>query len=353
MSDAWRAWLPGEGPFAIDQLGAPEWGLAAAALALLAGLWHALGPAPAVSWPGAGGGLRGAPLRRGLGRPLAGALRLAALGCLAVAVAEPVVVRWQPPAEGRGLDVLLVLDGSASMRALDATLDGARPHTRLALARRSVERFARQRLADGDRVGLVVFGDRALTACPLTSDGRVLAAALERVQPGVAGDATALGDGLALAVRRAVAGVAAGRVVVLLTDGRSNAGSVPVEVAAELARGEGLRVHTVAIGSAGVPVAVASEPGGDDQGTVRFERHDPDHATLERIAAHTGGRAFRARSGADLEAVYAAIDSLERVPRPRAPRPVAREAGAPWLALAFALLAGELLWTRALARPLP
>jgi Ca-activated chloride channel family protein len=270
------------------------------------------------------------------------------------------------------------------MQALDAEVAG-RWQTRLELGRRVVARFAERRVAEGDRVALVVFGEQAFTQCPLSSDGRLLAAALDRVTPGMAGGATALGDALALAVKRAAASgarsepeaseehrdvarsepeaseehggetaqagaapqeAAAGRLVVLLTDGRSNAGAVPPDVAAALARARGVRVHTVGIGGTG-EVAMQSGRG------LRFERHDLDADTLAAIAAATGGRFFAARSAGDLEAVYEAIDKLERVPRRPPPRRHRSAHAEPFLAGAALLVALELAGTRGLARRIP
>lgn len=324
-----------------------------------------------IDWPGWAEALVAGGRRLDALRAVSLALRGAVLVLLALVLAGPVSVHRAPPRPGHGLDLVLVVDTSGSMRALDAQggEGGHAARTRLALAREVVSRFTHRRVAEGDRVGLVVFGDTAFTQCPLTSDGALLGAALERVEVGVAGEATALGDALALAVKRA-AGVAAdggararaarrggaerrgaGRVVVLLTDGRSNAGTVPVDVAIELARGEGIRVHTVGIGTAGEKVPMAVE-GAVGRG-LRFERHDLDPATLERIASRTGGRAFRARRSSDLEAVYAEIDALERVERSqparvrRAPRPE------PLLAAAGGLLGLELALARVLRRRLP
>lgn len=307
---------------------------------------------PAVPWPAmaeaAGAGAR----RREIG-PFAGAgLRSLALLCLAGVLAGPRAVREVPPEPGLGLDLLLVVDASRSMASIDgwAEAGGSAARTRLDVAREAVARFAERRVFAGDRVGLVVFGDRAFTQCPLTSDGALVADALRRVEVGVAGDATALGDALALAVRRAsaTAGDAAdARTVVLLTDGRSNAGDVPIGIATALAVGESVRVHTVAIGADGGDVAVETPAG------LRFEHHDPDPATLRRIAERTGGRFFAVRHPADLLAVYAAIDALERSQRPlprrrrEAPRPE------PLLATAGGAILLELLGLRAWRRTLP
>ncbi len=336
-----------------------------ATLALLRGL-HA--PPPALPWPALGEARTAGAWRLDPLRLLAVVLRAGVLAALAGVLAGPVAVHRSPAAAGAGLDVVLVLDTSGSMRALDAEVGGAW-RTRLDLAREVVRRFALRRVADGDRVGLVVFGDTAFTLCPLTGDGRLVEAALQRVSAGMAGEATALGDALALAVKRALAGAPApvrspqparegeaaprpteGRLVVLLTDGRSNAGSIPTDVAAGLARAAGVRVDAVGIGSEGA-VAMGGE-GGADTG-LRFERHDLDLETLQRIADASGGRLFPARSSRDLERVYAEIDASERVAR-RAP-PRERRAPRPerLLELAGGLLLLEVASTRLLLRRVP
>lgn len=335
--------------------------LAIAAGVVLAGLAVALGRqrTPATlgwgAWPearAASGGPRD-PLDRA---SVAGrALVLVLLGAV---LAGPVTRRSPAAALEPGLDLLLVIDASGSMRALDAEVEGTW-RTRLSLAREAVRRFARARVGDGDRAGLVVFGEQAFTLCPLTRDGALLAAALDRVEEGVAGEATALGDALALAVKRVTPGEAEttatgpreGRLVVLLTDGRSNAGAVPPDVAAEIAAARGVRVHTVGIGSGGeVPMARSGAPGAR---ALQLERHDLDETTLQRIARTTGGRFFRAEGSADLTAVYAEIDALERIPRPAPDRRGLRPRPEPLLALAGLLLAAELALVRGLARRIP
>jgi len=319
--------------------------IAVAVLALAA-----RGRAPAIAWPAIAEALHagargGEPVTR-----IALALRGLALGCLALALAGPAAVHRAPPEPGAGLDLVLVLDTSGSMRALDTELEhGTR--TRLALAREVVARFARERVAEGDRVGLVVFGETAFTQCPLSSDPALLAAALERVSVGMAGEATALGDALGLAIKRAsAAGDGAGRVVVLLTDGRSNAGGVPVGVATELARAAEVRIHTVGIGTAGEQVQVDA---GASAGAPRFERHDLDTATLRQIAQASGGRFFQATRSRDLDAVYREIDALERVPRVLPPRARTQLHAEPLLAGAGAVLLLEIALARVLRRSLP
>jgi Ca-activated chloride channel family protein len=292
-------------------------------------------------------------------RGLALGLRTTALLALAAVLAGPVGLHRAPPEPGSGLDLVLVVDASGSMRALDAEV-GGEWRTRLHLAREVVARFAAQRAAEGDRVALVVFGESAFTQCPLTSDGALLGAALERIEAGVAGEATALGDALALAVKRALGGTPArrgggplaGRVVVLLTDGRNNAGSISLDAATALAAGEGIRVHTVAIGSAGEEVPMAMGGGAAGRG-LRFERHDVDSGALAQVAAATGGRFFQARRSRDLDSVYREIDSLERVPRPLPARIRHSERPEPFLALAAGCLFFEIAAARVWRRRLP
>lgn len=340
----------------IDGFERPAW-LVIGALLLALGAWLATRQPPdALPWP-AGSEADAAGARRDRSTWLPAIARAGALALLAVALAGPVTEHRAPPPPGEGLDLVLVLDASDSMRALDTQVEGEW-QTRFALARSVVARFARERAADGDRVALVVFGETAFTLSPLSSDGALLDAALTRAEAGMAGGATALGDALALAVKRVApdadesrsAGPAAGRLVVLLTDGRSNAGAVPPAVAAALASARGVRVHTVGIGSTG---DVAMEPPGAAGRGTRFERHDLDAATLTAMADATGGRHFAADSSAALQDVYAEIDALERVPRRSPPRMRRTRHPEPWLAGAGSLIALELLWARGFVRRIP
>jgi Ca-activated chloride channel family protein len=350
MSDWLAAGLAGLGTDALER---PRLllVLGAALLLALALAWRRRPASLAWSaWPEA---IAAGARRRDLPTLVARGLRALALLALAGVLAGPVGLHRAPPEPGSGLDLVLVVDASGSMRALDAEVAGE-PRTRLALARLVVARFAQQRAAEGDRVALVVFGASAFTLCPLSSDGALLAAALERVEAGMAGEATALGDALALAVKRAGAGApgSPGRVVVLLTDGRHNTGAVSVEAASALAAQDGVRVHTVAIGSQGQPVEVERGPGAAGRG-LRLERHDVDAPTLAAVAAASGGRFFAARAAGDLEPVYAEIDRLERPARRLPPRTRKSDRPEPWLALAGGCLLAELMLARVLFRRLP
>jgi Ca-activated chloride channel family protein len=347
----------GLGALGIDELQRPGWLPLALLLAVAALLLAARVAPPALGFPGANEARAAGARRFDALRALALLLRAGALAALAGVLAGPVGVHRAPPEPGYGLDLVLVVDASGSMRALDAKAEGTW-RTRLDLARQVVARFATRRAAEGDRVALVVFGETAFTQCPLTSDGALLAAALERVEAGIAGEATALGDALALAVKRVGAAdqrsddEPAPRVAVLLSDGRNNAGAVSVETATALATLARLRVHAVAIGSAGEEVAMAPSAKAGAPG-LRFERHDVDVESLEQIASATGGRFFAARRSSDLEAVYAEIDALERVERPLPPQLRRSQRPEPFLALAGGMLFAEVALARVLRRRLP
>jgi len=341
----------------VDALAHPErllWLLPAAVIALALALRARPGALP---WPALTEARAAGARRRDGVRAVSLALRVGALAALACVLAEPVGVQRTAPEPGRGLDLVLALDASGSMRAADALVLGV-PRSRLELARRVVTRFAATRAAAGDRVALVVFGESAFTACPLTGDGTLLTAALARVEAGIAGEATALGDALALAVKRALHGrrappradPLAGRAVVLLTDGRNNAGSIPLDVAIALARSEGVRVHTVGIGATDADPPAGSASGADGRSDVR---HDVDAATLARIASATGGRFFPVRRSHELDAVYREIDALERVTRIEPPRWRRTERPEPLLALAAGCLLAEIATERVLRRRLP
>ncbi len=301
-----------------------------------------------LSVPSAGSG-RGPLASLDLGWVTSLVLRFGALALVAVTLARPVGLVPENPAGGSGVDLVIALDASGSMLALDAELEG-RQVTRLDLAKRVVADFIGAR--GGDRIGLVAFGEHAFTQCPLTVDHRLVLESLERVEVGLVGDATAIGEAIGLATRRlrpAGSPDESRRVVVLVTDGRHNSGKLAPKTAAELARLAGVHIHAVGIGTEGlVPFA---QPGAE--APLRFERVDLDRETLALVADTTGGRFFHARRPEDLRAVAAAIDRLEA--RPRAEDPRFRHASlAPLtLALALCLLFGEAALTHGLARRLP
>ncbi|MFZ5962509.1 VWA domain-containing protein [Thalassococcus sp. BH17M4-6] len=197
------------------------------------------------------------------------------------------------PASGR--DIVLVLDLSGSMERKDFDLDGTQV-SRLAAVQDVGARFVRGRT--GDRLGLVVFGERAYVAADLSHDVTAVAEVIRTAQIGVSGKATAIADGLGLAIRRLRTRDAKSRVVVLLSDGQDTTGAVDPVAAAVTAKSLGIRIYTIALGPA-------------DLETSPTARDAVDSDTLRRIAKAAGGEMFRVRTTDDLKSVTATIDRLE------------------------------------------
>jgi len=281
---------------------------------------------------------RGGHALRGRG---AGLLAWLAWFALCVACARPQVLGppVAPPQAGR--DLMLAVDLSGSMSEEDMEL-GGQPVDRLTAAKAVLADFLDRR--GGDRVGLLVFGQRAYTLTPLTLDLTTVRQQLTDSVVGLAGRETALGDALALAVKRLQSQPADQRVVILLTDGVNTAGVLEPAKAAELARDAHVRVHTIAFGGEGGVSVFGFRlpmPGGAPD--------EIDEAGLERIASITGGRFFRARDTESLAGIYAEIDRLEPVKRPgQAVRPRIERYPLPLgIALALAALAAVPLRRRA------
>lgn len=222
---------------------------------------------------------------------------------LVVALAGPrtEAVSTIVPASGR--DIVLALDLSGSMMKEDFQLDG-QPVSRLDAVKRTASAFVSARR--GDRIGLVIFGERAYFASPLTFDVNAVALAIDEAQIGISGRGTAISDGLGLATRRLARSDAPTRVIVLLSDGVDTSGSVPAIEAARLAQRHGIRIHSVALGP-------------DDLEQQPQSRDAVDVATLRSVAEVAGGESFRVRNTGDLQAMNAALDQLEPNPSQRPP----------------------------------
>lgn len=223
--------------------------------------------------------------------------------CLAAARPQQLGPAIAPPQVGR--DLMLAVDLSASMGEEDMEL-GGRIVDRLAAAKAVLADFLDRRV--GDRVGLVVFGERAYALTPLTLDRDSVREQLDGSVVGLAGRATAIGDAIGLATRRLQTQPSDQRVLILLTDGVNTAGILDPAKAAQIARDNGVRIHAIAFGGEGGALSVFGfqlPTGGDEV----------DEAGLQRIAALTGGRFFRARDTDALAGIYAEIDTLEPVQR--------------------------------------
>jgi len=228
-------------------------------------------------------------------------LVLVAMLLMVVAMAQPRRSYRSETIEGEGIDIMIALDISGSMRALDFS-----PRDRLEAAKDVIREFIDGR--PNDRIGLVVFASRAFTQCPLTTDRHVLKGFLDEIDIGLIDDGTAIGLGLATAVGRLRHSDAKSRTVILLTDGMNNVPTLEPETAAELARTMDVRVYTVAIGREGVAPYPVDTPRG--QRMQQIETHI-DEDLLRRIAQHTGGVMDRATDPEALARIFATIDRLE------------------------------------------
>ena len=249
--------------------------------------------------------------------------------CVAAARPQELGPPIAPPQVGR--DMMLAVDLSASMGEEDMEL-GGRLVDRLTAAKAVLADFLDRRA--GDRIGLVVFGDRAFALTPLTLDRDSVRQQLDTSVVGLAGRATALGDAIALSTKRLQQQKTEQRVLILLTDGVNTAGVLEPAKAAQIARDAGVRIHAIAFGGEGggaLSVFGFSLPTGGDE---------VDEAGLQKIAELTGGRFFRARDTEALAGIYAEIDALEPVKRQgQAVRPKIERY--PW-PLGFALAVGAL-----------
>jgi Ca-activated chloride channel family protein len=246
------------------------------------------------------------PGQRARWRWLLPALRLAAVGLLILGLTRPQLGRAATQVRAEGIDIMLAVDLSGSMLAEDFQLDGDRAN-RLEAVKRVVKEFLAKR--PNDRVGLVLFAARPYTQAPLTLDHGWLLTNLERAQIGMIEDGTAIGSALATAVGRLESSEAKSKIVILLTDGQSNAGKVPPLTAAESAKALGYRVYTIGAGTRGT----APYPQVDPFGRKVYVNMpvDVDEDTLKAIAETTGGKYFRATDTDSLRRIYDDIDKLE------------------------------------------
>lgn len=249
--------------------------------------------------------------------------------CVAAARPQSLGPAVQPPESGRGM--MLAVDLSGSMQEEDMQL-GGRDVDRLTAAKAVIADFLDARA--GDRVGLIVFGDRAFVLTPVTADLNAVREQLADTVVGLPGQSTAIGDAIALAVKRLIKLPAQQRVLILLTDGVNTAGQLEPLQAAELARTNGVRVHAIAMGGEGVASLFGMRiPNGAS---------DIDETTLSEIAQATGGQFFRARDTASLARIYDEINRLEPTPaKARAIRPKIEH----YFSMLLVAAASVLLWS--------
>ena len=237
------------------------------------------------------------------------ALRILGIGLLTVALARPQKGTSEEEVTTEGVDIMLVVDVSYSMKALDF-----QPKNRLFVAKETIKEFIKKRRSD--RIGLVVFAKRSFTKCPLTLDYNVLTQFLDGVTFEEFSDQTAIGVALATAGNRIKDSHAKSKVIVLLTDGGNNAGDI-APLAAASALGElGIKTYTVGVGKEGevpYPMEMIDRFTGKVVGTqVQMIKSDLDEQLLADIAHATGGKFFRAQNTEKLKEIYDTIDKMER-----------------------------------------
>jgi len=281
-------------------------------------------------------------------RLVLGALRTLVVALLAVAMARPQAGTAATQVHREGVDVVLAVDVSGSMLAEDFTLPSGRA-SRLDVVKSVVKEFVGARAED--RVGLVLFGARAYTQCPLTLDHGWLLQNLDRAQVGMIEDGTAVGAGLATAVNRLRASTAKSKFVVLLTDGQQNAGRITPQTAAEAAAALGIRVYTIGAGTRGMAPFPTQDLFGNK--VYRPVQVDIDEEALKKIADTTKARYFRATDTTSLADIYAEIDRAEKTPF-EAPEYADYRELYPWLVWpALALLCAELALADTVLRKIP
>ena len=222
-------------------------------------------------------------------------LMLAALGLIVIAIARPQFGHSTSTLEASGVDMILELDCSGSMQALDFKVDG-QPADRLDIVKSVVGKFIDAR--PNDRIGLVGFAGAPYLVSPLTLDHDWLQQNLERVNVGVGDDGTAIGSAIAAGVNRLRGTAAKSKVVILLTDGVNNTGKISPMAAAEAAHALGVKVYTIGVGVRGkAPMPVRDEAG---RTHVILATVDVDEKTLQAVAQETGGQSFFPFKASDL-----------------------------------------------------
>ena len=227
-------------------------------------------------------------------------------GCmlLILSLARPQWITLHPD-DYPGRDLMFAIDVSGSMRAEDFVVADHRVN-RLDMVKAVVDRLLAQR--SGDRAGLIVFGDDAFTLSPVTHDLALVRNLLRGIKNGIAGEKTALGDAVALAVKRLRERPPQSRVLFLFTDGTNTAGQFTPADALALAKQYQVRIYTVGIGRSGI----VAYPGGPSGDTIATEL-PLDEPLLQRFAAETGGRYYRVQRSDDVKTILADIEKLETV----------------------------------------
>ena len=240
-------------------------------------------------------------------RALVPTLKYLALVLMIVALARPQWGTERSEVLTEGINIVLALDLSESMAALDFKRRGQTVN-RLEAVKGVVEDFVAGR--NGDRIGMVVFGSNAYTQLPLTRDYNTIVSMLERLEIGAAGKQTAIGDAIGISIKRLADIESKSNIIILLTDGQSNAGELSPDTAGEIAKEKNIKIYTVGVGSRGKAPFLVRDPLFGER--YVYQRVNIDEETLTAIAEKTGGLYFRAEDLEGLEEIYATIDRMEK-----------------------------------------
>jgi Ca-activated chloride channel family protein len=233
-------------------------------------------------------------------------LRGICLVLLVIGAARPQFFNVSREIQSFGVDIMLCLDTSESMEALDFQLDNE-PVSRLTAVKKVVSDFIKKR--EMDRIGLVVFGEEAFTQSPLTLDKGLLLGLVEKMEIGMAGDRTAVGSAIAIGGKRLKDLKAKSRILILLTDGRSNTGDITPEEAADAVQALGVKIYTIGIGGTGLASFKVKTLFGT---RIVRRRADLDEETLKQIAKIGKGKYFRAADSEQLSEIYEIINQEEK-----------------------------------------
>ena len=276
-------------------------------------------------------------------RHLPQALRLISLSLFIVALARPVEQHAESETTIEGIDIVLAMDISGSMLAQDF-----KPN-RIESSKKIASEFVADR--HGDRLSIVAFVGEAFTQCPLTSDRSAVQTSLARLRSGIIDDGTAIGNGLATAINRLRESSSKSKVVVLLTDGVNNSGSMSPLMAADIAKNMGIKVYTIGVGRRGqAPTPVMDAFGNVGLAMMNVEI---DEELLREISSLTGGKYFRAENAEALTKIYDEIDQMEKSKVEINDYISYEELYLGWLVWGLILLIAELLISRVVLNRLP
>ena len=269
-------------------------------------------------------------------------LRMLALVCAVAVIARPQSTDSYRDEKTEGIDIVMTMDISGSMRAMDF-----KPN-RLEAAKDVAIKFISGR--ENDNIGLVIFAGESFTQCPMTTDHTTLANLFNDIKTGMLEDGTAIGSGLATSISRIKESKAKSKVIILLTDGVNNRGSITPIKAAEIAQTFGVRVYTIGVGTRGTAPFPVETVYGVQYQDVEVEI---DEELLTQIADMTGGKYFRATDKKSLQSIYEEIDQLEKTIMDVREYTKRTEEFLPWAIACALLMLLELLLRGTILRTLP